>query len=291
MGKLTCCRFSFVPLTISDTSLHSGSLIAPDIVLSAAHCAGAGSALINPLHLNSPVENSEKFGVLYEVIHPLYIHSDVDFHHDLLITKLNGKSTLPYVRLNTDDAVPVQDQTMTVMGWGVNMTHGSTSLNHMQVVNNTYITNEECVARSRQANATSNATQTERKLEDQTHTPTNAPGIMVGGQLPPSQSAGGQLPPFQSGTGGGGQLPPWHSNEQPAASPVPDYFLVPTSPPQYDDYNNVDDDLDVQSDGDDYYSIFNSNDDYYAGGTYEGLVTDDMLCAAEEGQGACQGDR
>lgn len=122
-----------------------GSLIAPDIVLSAAHCAGYSSTvdigrfdrstgtLLDEQVLESLLAESddgtinlmneeyyESIEVEYEIKHPGYNKDTVE--NDFLILKLNKASMVPnppMATLNTDANVPEErGEELLTMGWG-----------------------------------------------------------------------------------------------------------------------------------------------------------------------------
>jgi secreted trypsin-like serine protease len=93
-----------------------GSLVAPDVVMTAAHCeTDIKYAQVGKYHLtmnsnsiddNDDIHNPEMFevtGPLYP--HPLY-NSGVSFSYDVLLFRLNRKSKNQYIRINTDPNFP-----------------------------------------------------------------------------------------------------------------------------------------------------------------------------------------
>ena len=141
------------PYTVSlqDGDFHfcGGSLIAPDLVISAAHCSGttlSGSSariVLNPQKLSDPIEASEVFSVEEYVSHPLYQTLSL-YDHDYMIIKLTGSSSLPTVRLNTNDNLPVAGSSLQVLGWGTTAAAFAVEADTLQEVDVVTITNEEC---------------------------------------------------------------------------------------------------------------------------------------------------
>lgn len=117
-----------------------GSLIAPDIVMTAGHCkpdikhktlvrVGAfqrnSDRLVdddnddNDLDPKDDQDHSEIFSISKVSRHPKYERlGDDEFLFDYTILKLNGTSAKPYISINRDDSLPWQNATVTAMGMG-----------------------------------------------------------------------------------------------------------------------------------------------------------------------------
>ena len=68
---------------------------------------------------------------------------------DFALAKLYGRSFKPLVELNTEDVTPVDDEYLTVMGWGVTVEGlTSTQADALREVEVQYMSNEECDASS-----------------------------------------------------------------------------------------------------------------------------------------------
>jgi trypsin len=137
-----------VSLQYGDFHFCGGSLIAPDLVISAAHCVvvrleNSTRIVLNPHKLSDPIEASEVFSVQEYVSHPLYQTLDDD-NHDYMIIKLTGRSSLPSVRLNTDENLPVTGSSLQVMGWGTTVAGLYVEVDTLQEDDVLTITNEEC---------------------------------------------------------------------------------------------------------------------------------------------------
>ena len=100
-----------------------GSLIAPNLVLSAAHCSDVffeGSTLyIGGLNLDS----GENRTVVRRVIHPNYNDDTLD--NDFLVILLSSNSTKEPIEMNSDVNFPsIPGTDLTIIGFG-NLLHGS----------------------------------------------------------------------------------------------------------------------------------------------------------------------
>jgi secreted trypsin-like serine protease len=120
-------------------------LIAPDLVLTAAQCAGRPDVqiVLNPHKLSDPIKTLEVFSVEDYVIHPFY-QTLARFDHDYMIIKLTGSSSLPTVRLNINDNLPVTGSSLQVLGWGTSVAGKDVEADSLQEVDGVAITNEEC---------------------------------------------------------------------------------------------------------------------------------------------------
>ena len=137
-----------VSLQYSDVHFCGGSLIAPDLVISAAHCfdgltEDSTRIVLNPHKLSDPIEASEVFSVEGYLVHPFY-QTLASLDHDYMIIKLAGSSSLPTVRLNANESLPVTGSSLQVMGWGTTVAGFPVAADTLQEVDAVTITNEEC---------------------------------------------------------------------------------------------------------------------------------------------------
>lgn len=124
-----------------------GSLIAPDMVLSAAHCKGMVTLVWVNLHSqsNSSSSTAERFRVRREYPHKLW-QSSSKFSEDVMVLKLGGQSSHPYIQLNTDPQVPAAQSNLTVTGWGTdNEWAFGQSPDILQETQETYTPNAQCI--------------------------------------------------------------------------------------------------------------------------------------------------
>jgi trypsin len=103
-----------------------GSLIAPNIILTAAHCAGN----IKTVRIGSSKANSGGVikSVTTECMHPNYQSSTT--RNDYLLLKLQSPVDInqyPPIQLNNNKAIPQVNQVLTVIGFGATSEGGSSS--------------------------------------------------------------------------------------------------------------------------------------------------------------------
>jgi len=97
-----------------------GSLVAPDMVLTAAHCYRSFNKIeIGKYEKDDITDISEEFLSEFEIVHPGYDEDTTRF--DVMLVKLRGTSTLATpVRVNRDENVPSNGSMLTVIGMGYN---------------------------------------------------------------------------------------------------------------------------------------------------------------------------
>jgi secreted trypsin-like serine protease len=94
-----------------------GTLIHPDIILSAGHCAGSfqGQTIqIGGIKIDG--SDSELREAIKEIVHPSFIYSK--YKHDIMIVVLQKKSTAPIQKLNFNSTIPADGQSLLVAGFG-----------------------------------------------------------------------------------------------------------------------------------------------------------------------------
>jgi len=125
-----------------------GSLISPNMVLTAAHCIDDEdlmSITIGRYDLDSASDfEYENFNVLETIIHPEYMEGYIDY--DIALVVLDEDSDYPYVRLNDEESVPEGEEELIVMGWG-DIDHRESELVTSDIMREstvTYWNNTEC---------------------------------------------------------------------------------------------------------------------------------------------------
>jgi trypsin len=126
-----------------------GSLIAPDVVLTAAHCKDAYYEVhVGKTNLNH-AWTGEIIQAYTSILHPNYneiIQHDNDFMLILLSQPVDVVSQ--FLALNTDPAIPFTNEELTVMGWGNTDPIASNYPDDLLETNLIYETNEDCESRS-----------------------------------------------------------------------------------------------------------------------------------------------
>ncbi|KAL7539929.1 hypothetical protein ACHAXR_009709 [Thalassiosira sp. AJA248-18] len=129
--------------------LCGGSMVAKDMVLTAAHCSGYASTVeLRRDDRSAPFDETqhERIEVAYEIKHPEWNVDTVD--NDFMLMKLVKPSEgSPVVKLNTDPNFPsIPGEQMTLMGWGDTNPDPDVNEPGMQLteIQLEYIPNESC---------------------------------------------------------------------------------------------------------------------------------------------------
>lgn len=135
-----------------------GILIAPDIVMTAAHCSNIKFAQVGRWSLGDELDGYEEFQVDATAYpHPLY-NSGTSYSHDAMLFKLDRQSTKQYIHLNENPEVPSSStstvrNSLTVVGFGYTKYGSSNSEpDFLQEASLSYVPNHVC-ARSKDPDA------------------------------------------------------------------------------------------------------------------------------------------
>jgi len=121
-------RFPYMVALINgdNTQYCGGALIAPNWVLSAAHCGNIGASVtISRSNLGQTFESYERIYIDYEVRHPEY--NQFTNEHDILLIKLAEESTTTPVKYDDGTYDLNSGFAVTVMGFGTTCSGGPQS--------------------------------------------------------------------------------------------------------------------------------------------------------------------
>ena len=145
-------RYPYFVSLLNQVGQHScgGILVAPDVVMSAAHCSNIKFAQVGRWSINDELDSYEEF----EVEMPLHPHPQynegISFTHDAMLLKLNRQSTKQYIRINENNDLPSTASAsirnaLTTMGLGYTQFGNSKSVPHvLQEASLSYVPNHVC---------------------------------------------------------------------------------------------------------------------------------------------------
>ncbi|KAL7453578.1 hypothetical protein ACHAWC_005239 [Mediolabrus comicus] len=140
----------------NDFPFCGGSLIAVDVVLTAAHCIPDSlnntniTIVIGEYNLTDGIYG-DKVEIKENVKHPLYMSTKNDKDYDIALTFLSrptmaaaNNNTSQLVHLNKNNSYPPDNTTATYLGWGVINMENSESSTILREVDVSVIGNDEC---------------------------------------------------------------------------------------------------------------------------------------------------
>jgi trypsin len=147
-GATNSARFPYA-VSIQDSIGHfcGGSLIAPDMILTAAHCQGGSyNAVIGRHNLSS--NSGESISMKKEFPYPQYNDKTTDGDWMLVLLEDSTSQNIPFIKINYDQAKPYPDQEVVVMGWGDTTSDDTTTelANQLMSVTVNVVSNEDCEA-------------------------------------------------------------------------------------------------------------------------------------------------
>ncbi|KAL7496961.1 hypothetical protein ACHAWT_008385 [Skeletonema menzelii] len=131
-------------VSLQDDQGHfcGASLIATDIVLSAAHCAGGDYDVIIGRHRHNDKDGDE-VRVSKEFIHPKY--NERTTNNDFMVLKLSRETTAGTpVKINSSKSSPQDNQNVVVMGFGVTNENTQQTSNKLMEVTVKVVSDSDC---------------------------------------------------------------------------------------------------------------------------------------------------
>jgi trypsin len=126
-----------------------GSLIAKDMVLTAAHCQGGSYKVVIGRHnLNS--KSGESISMRREIPYPQYNSKNTDGDWMIILLDSSTTQNVPLIKLNMDASKPSPQSEVTVMGWGDTTADDYTQelADELKSVTVNVISNSDCDASS-----------------------------------------------------------------------------------------------------------------------------------------------
>mmetsp|Transcript_16551 Transcript_16551/g.34780 ORF Transcript_16551/g.34780 Transcript_16551/m.34780 type:complete len:396 (-) Transcript_16551:184-1371(-) len=117
-------RYSYtVSLQLDDDRGHNcgGTIIARDVILTAAHCLGYFHEVVVGRHDLTVSSEGEEIGIDSDasiLMHPLYDATKLKYDVGLIILSQEITADVDIVKLNTEDELPDSLESVTAVGWG-----------------------------------------------------------------------------------------------------------------------------------------------------------------------------
>jgi secreted trypsin-like serine protease len=144
-------QYPYMAALFKDTEFRcGGTLIAPDIILTAAHCAEFVNIVqigrLNFTSLDSYYElisdeDYEEFRIVGRAVHPEFRPRTLN--KDVALLKLSKESLLEPIPMNRDSDIPLDGDALIVMGYG-KTSESSPLSNKLLQTQVFYMTNEQC---------------------------------------------------------------------------------------------------------------------------------------------------
>ena len=167
-GEAQVGRYPYLAsLTKERSHTCGGTLIADDLILSAAHCGGYFDGVDLGRHdISDKTENMERYNIEKYLVHPQYKDASGSFDNDFMVTKLYGWSDRKVVRTNFNPNIPNNLEELYVAGWGVVDTTTDEMATKLKEVSVNYMTNEECKSKKGYVAGYSQVFTLENKITD-----------------------------------------------------------------------------------------------------------------------------
>lgn len=135
-------RYSYAVSLQTRSHFCGGSLIANDMVLSAAHCAGGSYDAIIGRHDHNDFLDGDTVDVFKEYVHPAYMESSNNYDVVVLELARATSANVTPVKLNSSGSTPSDSSPATVIGWGV--TESGNTSDELREVEVSIVSQESC---------------------------------------------------------------------------------------------------------------------------------------------------
>jgi len=123
-----------------------GTLVSPNLVITAAHCTSTPTKItLGRYDLDSPTDyDYEVMDVVDIIVHPQYDESVVE--NDIALLVIERDSKHPYIQINSNNEIPVDEEKLIVMGWGDidSSEYGQETSDRLRETDVWYMTNSKC---------------------------------------------------------------------------------------------------------------------------------------------------